>query len=64
MIRNIICPRCLNGVPNNVEIGKYMGALSRTDNQTEICSACGEVEALEDYLTGFPKPQKDWLINA
>lgn len=36
------CPRC----------GKEMGlfpALSRRDNQTNICSRCGLLEALEDF---------------
>jgi len=63
MINNIICPRCLNGVPNNEEIGRYIGALSRTDNLTEICSSCGELEALEDLQWGSPRPQEDWLVN-
>jgi len=63
MINNIICPRCLNGVPNNDEIGRYPGALSRTDNLTEICSRCGEIEALEDWQFGSPLPQEDWLVQ-
>jgi hypothetical protein len=29
--------------------GKYPGALSRRDNKTEICSACGVDEAIQDY---------------
>ena len=36
------CPRCKK------EIEKFP-ALSRRDNRTDICSDCGEVEALEDY---------------
>lgn len=27
-----------------------MGALSRRDNETEICSDCGTREAMEDYI--------------
>jgi hypothetical protein len=27
-----------------------MGAISRKDNKTEICSACGENEALADFF--------------
>jgi hypothetical protein len=27
-----------------------MGALSRRDNKTEICSPCGGKEAMDDYL--------------
>lgn len=43
------CPKCLGGIPNNLERGKYPGALSRIDNTTMICSDCGTQEALEDY---------------
>lgn len=36
-----ICPKC------GKEIIGYP-ALSRVDNKTEICSKCGQIEALED----------------
>ena len=38
-----ICPICGN---------EYVGfpAISRRDNKTEICSHCGTMEALDDYL--------------
>ena len=36
------CPRC------DKEMKEYP-ALSRRDNKTDICSDCGQVEALEDY---------------
>ena len=37
------CPRCKK---------HYIGhsALSRKDNETNICSPCGTAEALEDYF--------------
>ena len=37
------CPRCKR---------KYRGypALSRRDNETEICSDCGVAEALSDFI--------------
>ncbi len=38
-----ICPRC-----NHSIIG--YPALSRKDNTTEICSNCGTLEALEDFI--------------
>lgn len=38
------CPKC------GGEIGKYP-ALSRVDNKTEICSNCGTVEALNEFLS-------------
>lgn len=49
---NYKCPRCKGYIPNNVDIGQYCGALSRLDNKTEICSACGQDEALEQYFDG------------
>lgn len=45
------CPKCLGGIPNNLERGKYPGALSRIDNTTMICSDCGTQEALDDWQT-------------
>ena len=61
-----MCPRCGGYIPNNVTPGEYPGALSRTDNRTEICSNCGTAEALEQF--GSPEracmPQEDWKINA
>lgn len=44
------CPRCLGGIPNNEQRGEYIGALSRADNTTEICSDCGTEEAMLDYM--------------
>lgn len=38
-----ICPRCKNYI-----IG--YSALSRVDNKTEICSKCGNLEALEKFI--------------
>lgn len=38
-----ICPRC-----NNYIVG--YPALSRVDNKTEICSKCGNLEALEIFI--------------
>lgn len=45
-----VCPTCGGYIPNNREPGAYPGALSRKDNKTEICSACGTAEALAGYL--------------
>lgn len=44
------CPTCEGYIPNNEQVGQYSGAISRRDNKTEICSACGTREGLEDYL--------------
>lgn len=54
---NKICPRCLGGIPNNMLPGRYIGALSRIDNKTEICSPCGEEEALVALI-----PLDNWPI--
>jgi len=52
MPTTLICPRCDGLIPNNITPGAYVGALSRLDNKTEICSSCGTEEAMEDYLSG------------
>ena len=44
------CPSCDGYIPNNENIGAYSGAISRKDNKTEICSACGTKEALADFF--------------
>ena len=41
-IKAWVCPKC------NKETTDYP-ALSRRDNKTDICSACGTLEALEDW---------------
>lgn len=46
-----ICPNCRGYIPNNKTPGAYMGAISRRDNKTEICSACGTMEALADFYS-------------
>jgi hypothetical protein len=59
-----ICPRCkTDWIPNNAQPGKYPGAISRADNKTEICSACGEDEALKDYFDGGCEPVEDWAVT-
>ena len=50
--KNHICPRCGGGVPNDMTPGLYIGALSRWDNDTEICSECGVAEAMLDFAHG------------
>jgi len=57
------CPRCeSNLIPNNENWGMYVGALSRADNKTEICSQCGEDEALKDLFDGGCEPVSSWPI--
>ena len=57
-----ICPRCGGFIPNDVQPGAYPGALSRTDNKTEICSECGTLEAVEDHF-GSLVGQSEWLVS-
>ena len=45
-----ICPNCGGFIPNNHNPGAYIGALSRKDNKTMVCSTCGSEEALADFL--------------
>jgi hypothetical protein len=47
------CPTCSGYIPNNENIGAYMGAISR-HGHGEVCSACGTREALEDYFGVSP----------
>ena len=55
------CPRCEGPIPNAVYEGQYPGALSRTDNKTEICSQCGQDEAFEQ-MAGRLRPRKLWGV--
>ena len=48
-----VCPRCGGFIPNDLTPGLYPGALSRVDNKTEICSACGVAEAFEDFENAY-----------
>lgn len=53
------CPRCEGPIPNRLHEGQYPGALSRTDNETEICSQCGHDEAWEQ-MAGVLRPREHW----
>jgi DNA-directed RNA polymerase subunit RPC12/RpoP len=57
------CPRCGGGIPNNERRGEYPGALSRTDNDTYVCSQCGQDEAIETMMDGAPMPQSKWHLS-
>ena len=53
------CPRCEGAIPTELHKGQYPGALSRTDNETEICSQCGQDEAWEQ-MAGVLRPRDKW----
>lgn len=50
---NMVCPSCKNNI---LEDGA--NALSRKDNETEICSNCGTMEALEEMNNDFLRGKK------
>ncbi|MCW2763829.1 MAG: hypothetical protein JWR85_4030 [Marmoricola sp.] len=52
-----ICPRC--GEKTLRLDRPALNALSRTDNQTYVCSDCGTNEALEDFARGMSRQGKD-----
>ncbi len=53
-----MCPICSEPIPNRKHAGKYCGAISRKDNVTEICSACGTAEAMAYYFPWDDDTQK------
>jgi len=57
------CPRCHGHIPNNEHPGAYAGALSRVDNTTEICSACGTAEGLQQYSQQTLTPISEWPVT-
>lgn len=61
----IICPRCEGYIPSNDAPGAYPGALSRTDNETEICSECGVEEALivRTPKSEWPVTKSEWPVT-
>lgn len=62
-----ICPRCGGYIPNNEEPGEYIGAMSRIDNKTEICSACGTEEAMQQFSSqsaAAATPIDQWPIES
>ena len=60
-----ICPRCNGYIPSNENPGAHVGARSRLDNKTEVCSQCGSEEAREQFFNGHvtdwrkPAPEDD-----
>lgn len=57
-----VCPRCGHYIPNDDQPGMYPGALSRTDNRTEVCSECGTNEALEQFTGVGLTPKEAWPV--
>lgn len=63
----VLCPRCQTNsfVPYGVVMSEPgdRPALSRTDNKTYICSACGTDEALLDWAGASLLPPSEWPIK-
>ena len=59
-----LCPRCGGLIPSNINWGEYPGAVSRItkadedETDLEICSDCGQEEAIIQY-TGNHLQQPD-----
>ena len=59
----VMCPRCaVTMIPNNETPGAYPGAISRVDNETEICSSCGLDEALTIWFEDYLAPIEKWPV--
>lgn len=57
-----VCPRCRGDVPEPGKKGEYSGAISRTDNKTEVCTPCGNHESEEDKRDKLT-PQTEWPMK-
>jgi hypothetical protein len=58
-----VCPRCGGPIPSAEYPGQYPGAISRTDNETEVCSRCGTAEAFEQAVSSL-LPQVAWPVSS
>ena len=63
MKKNTDCPRCGGDVPSTEHKGLYPGALSRWDNTTEICSQCGQDEALIDLMAHLAEADSHFALR-
>lgn len=62
-VQELTCPRCLGAIPSILAPGMYIGALSRADNKTEICSACGDEEAMDDFSRTPLVMPENWPVT-
>lgn len=58
-----VCVRCGTVPRQNDAFHRGVGALSRADNKTEICSDCGLDEAMQDWQRGGCTPKSEWPVN-
>ena len=53
---HFICPRC-------EKPSKEQAVFSRRDNKTDICSDCGNAEAMNDYVPLFSEDDHELLVE-
>lgn len=58
-----VCVRC-GTVPRQTDaFHRGIGAMSRVDNKTEICSDCGMDEAMQNFAGRECTPKSEWPVN-
>jgi hypothetical protein len=64
----VLCPRCEREYFTPYGESRKEGdlpmppALSRLDNKTYICSACGRDEGMRDFAGAPPIPPEEWPV--
>jgi len=59
---DLTCPRCGHYIPSDQSPGAFSGMPSRSDNQTEVCLACGRHEAILER-NGRAASQSQWPVE-
>lgn len=57
------CKRCGQVARYNDPFHRGVGAISRTDNKTRICSSCGVAESMDDFFDDAVTPQSEWPVR-
>ena len=63
MTKSKECPRCGTYPVYTDGFHRGMGARSRTDNKTQICSDCGVEEAMLDFMHREIVPKSVWPVG-
>lgn len=66
--QHILCPRCEKNYYTPVGEHRYehdppLPSISRADNSTSICDACGTDEAMEDFFDEGITPIDSWPVK-
>lgn len=62
MVKSKMCPRCGTYPVYTDGFHRGIGARSRTDDKTQICSDCGVEESYENFI-GILVPRSEWPIE-